>query len=438
MDYQKSLEYLYGLGHETSAMKFGLQNTETLLAALGAPQQSFIKIQIAGTNGKGSTCAFLNQILRRANLNVGFYTSPHLINVTERIKINNCAISQTDFAALATTVRETAENLVKTKQLDALPTFFEQLTVIALLAFRRAKVDLAILETGLGGRLDATTAALAEIAGITAIALDHQEYLGDTIEKIAQEKAAIIHSETRAAVVANQSAEALRVIAERCREVGITPTPAAQIIKSNRRENSQNLAVSFKTAARVYPNVALSLLGRHQLENAATAIGLAEAVRDLNFKISPEDVCAGLENAVHFGRLEFRTIKNRTVLFDGAHNQHGARALKDFILEFFPNARLTIVFGAMRDKDLTEIGAEIFPLADKLILTAVDNPRSAAPVDLQKIAIQTIESSKINVAANFREAWHIAQNSNDLIVITGSLYLVGEAQKFFGVSKQNQ
>ena len=436
MNYQESVEYLYGLGHETLAMKFGLQNTETLLDALGDPQKSFIKIQIAGTNGKGSTCAFLEAILRRADLNVGLYTSPHLISVTERIKINHDEISQKDFAALATTVRETAENLVKIKRLDAVPTFFEQLTVIALLAFRQAKVDLAILETGLGGRLDATTAALAEIAGITQIALDHQEYLGDTIEKIAEEKAAIIRRDNRA-VACFADGEMLRAILQRCVAVG-NYAPILNLTRPTAQNAGENhkIVATFRSdylKKKLYKNVRLNLRGRHQLQNAALAINIAEVLtNDFKFEISDSAIIKGLETAEHCGRLEFLTIENRTVLFDGAHNQHGARALKDFIQEFLPDTRLTIIFGAMRDKDLTEIGNEIFSLAEKLILTAVDNPRAASPLDLQTSAAQTAEPSKISLAANFGEAWQIARNTNNLIVVTGSLYLVGEAQKFFG------
>ena len=191
MDFLRLLDYLYGLGHETLAMKFGLQNTQTLLAAFDNPQHSFLKIQIVGTNGKGSVCAFLDAILLAANIRSGLYTSPHLVSITERIKINGCEISQREFAELVSQVRAAAEHLVNIGRLETLPTFFEQLTVVALLAFRRAEVDVAILETGLGGRLDSTTAAHAEIVGMTSISLDHQEYLGQTLEKISAEKAAV-------------------------------------------------------------------------------------------------------------------------------------------------------------------------------------------------------------------------------------------------------
>lgn len=218
-----SLDYLYGLGHETLTMKFGLQNTQILLAALDNPQQSFLKIQIAGTNGKGSVCAFLDAICLASNIKVGLYTSPHLIEITERIKINGREISQTEFAKLTTKVCETSQQLIEASKLETLPTFFEHLTIIALLAFREAGVEVAILETGLGGRLDSTTAADSEIVGITPISLDHQEYLGNSLEEIAAEKAAVVGSKTRAAVVANQELSAMKVIDRKCRERRVKP-----------------------------------------------------------------------------------------------------------------------------------------------------------------------------------------------------------------------
>src|SRR4051794_16534125 len=186
MNFDEAVGYLLSLGNETLTIKLGLRNTELLLAALNNPQHAFQSVQIAGTNGKGSTAAMLDAICRAAGIKTGLYTSPHLVSITERIKISGAEIIREDFAACATVVRDVSE------QLEALPTFFEQVTAIALLAFRNAGVELAILETGLGGRLDSTTAANARLVGITQIALDHQEYLGNTIESIAAEKAAII------------------------------------------------------------------------------------------------------------------------------------------------------------------------------------------------------------------------------------------------------
>ncbi len=204
MEFKETLSYLLSLGHETLAMKLGLKNTELLLEALGTPHHSFASVQIAGTNGKGSTAAMLDSICRRAGLRTGLFTSPHLISITERIKLAGIDISAPEFARLATQVKGAAEGLVAQGKLEALPTFFEHVTAIAFLAFKEAGVELAILETGLGGRLDATTVAGAGIVAITPIALDHQEYLGATLRKIAAEKAAIIRAGTTAIIAAQQ------------------------------------------------------------------------------------------------------------------------------------------------------------------------------------------------------------------------------------------
>src|SRR5215208_5343974 len=222
MNFEEAVEYLLSLGHETLTIKLGLRNTELLLTALGNPERAFSAVQIAGTNGKGSTATMLDSICRAAGIRCGLYTSPHLVSITERIKISGAEITREDFAACATAVRDVSEQLLRHKQLEALPTFFEQLTAIALLAFRDAGITLAILETGLGGRLDSTTAANAGIVAITPIAMDHEEYLGHTLASIATEKAAIIRPGV-SAVLATQQPEALEVLLRRCEETGVVP-----------------------------------------------------------------------------------------------------------------------------------------------------------------------------------------------------------------------
>jgi len=226
VNFQESEHYLLSLGNEVSAMKLGLENIRTLLAALGDPQKNYLKVQVAGTNGKGSVCAFLNSICLNAGIKTGMYTSPHLVSITERVKFDGIDISDGDFAEFASRVRHIAETLVAGGELENVPTFFEQVTAIALIAFAEANVELAILETGLGGRLDATTVANAEIAAITRIDIDHQKYLGETIEEIAAEKAAIIHAGSKV-VIGDQQSEAMDVILERCRSVGVDPILAA-------------------------------------------------------------------------------------------------------------------------------------------------------------------------------------------------------------------
>src|ERR1044071_2928180 len=275
MNFEEAVEYLLSLGHETLAIKLGLRNTELLVNALDNPERAFQSVQIAGTNGKGSTATMLDSICRAAGIKTGLYTSPHLVSITERIKVSGVEIAREEFAACATTVREVSE------QLEALPTFFEQVTAIALLAFRNARVELAILETGLGGRLDSTTAANARIVGITSIAFDHEEYLGDTIESIAAEKAAIIRPGVRAVIGKQPEPAALDVLLKRCEQVGVTPI------------------LANATGERV-----LGLRGQHQIDNAAVAIGLAELLRAEGFAISDSAIATGLKTAKHAGRLE--------------------------------------------------------------------------------------------------------------------------------------
>ena len=394
MQFQEAVEYLLGLGHETLTIKLGLRNTELLLAALGNPERAFPSVQIAGTNGKGSTAAMLDSICRAAGIRCGLYTSPHLVSMTERISIGGSPISPEEFAACVTTVRDASE------QFEALPTFFEQLTVAALLAFRNAGIELAILETGLGGRLDSTTAAKASIVAITSISMDHEEYLGNTIESIASEKAAIIHPGVQA-VIANQDPVALDVLLRRCKETGVTPLMA--------------------TDMHPYERVRLSLRGRHQIENAAVAIRVAELLH-----IPEAAIISGLETASHPGRLELIS-NDHSFLIDGAHNPAGAQVLRDYLDEFAPRP-LTLVFGAMRDKQLDRIGEVLFQRADVLILTTIDNPRSATLERLREVA-DRFARGKVLTSESSAAALNVARAetpTEGLICIAGSLYLIGE------------
>jgi dihydrofolate synthase/folylpolyglutamate synthase len=403
--FDESVSYLTSLGNEVSAMKLGLGNIRKLLAALENPENNFLKVQVAGTNGKGSTCVFLDSICREAGIKTGLYTSPHLISVTERIKIDGREISEEDFARHATLVRETAEKLFAAGGLVGIPPFFEQVTAIALSAFAEANIELAILETGLGGRLDATTAANAEIAAITPIDFDHQQYLGETIEEIAAEKAAIIRQNSKA-FIAPQKPEAEGVIRRRCQETGVVPV--------------------FSTAG-IDPSIKLKIPGRHQIINAALAANVAEALPEFGFTVSAENIVNGLENAVHPGRLEYLN----SILFDGAHNPAGARALANY-LEESVTAPVTLIFGAMSDKNVSEIASFLFPRAEYLILTAIDNSRAATTDSLLKLVPAAFPKDNVFLTQTSLEALETARKitgKEGLVCVTGSLYLVGEIQK---------
>jgi dihydrofolate synthase/folylpolyglutamate synthase len=427
VNFKESVGYLFGLGHETVAIKLGLENVTRLLRRLGDPQADFPSVQIAGTNGKGSTAAMLAGIARAAGLRAGLYTSPHLVSVTERVRVGGSEISQDEFARHATRVREAAEAVGR--ESGALPTFFEQVTGVALSAFADERVELAILETGLGGRLDATTAAGARWVAVTPVALDHQEYLGDTLAEIAGEKAAIIRPGTRA-VVAPQEPEAGEVILRRCRESGVGPRFATDEVEVEGAGADGRLRVRLRTARAEYAGVRLALRGRHQLTNAAVAVALAELLAEEGFAISREHIIEGLETAEHAGRLELDERRRPRLLYDGAHNAAGARALRAYLDEFAPEG-VTMVFGAMRDKGLEEIGRVLFPAARHLVLTSPRNPRAATVEQLLRAVPVPPSSSTIALAPSSLDAMAVARTHTPpggTVCVTGSLYLVGEVK----------
>lgn len=427
MNFEEAEKYLLSLGNEVEAMKLGLENITALLAALGDPQKKYKKVQVAGTNGKGSVCAFLDSICRQAEIKTGLYTSPHLVSITERIKIDGQDISDKDFARLVEHVRDTAEDLLSEGVLQYRPTYFEHITAVGLLAFAEAGVELAILETGLGGRFDAVTAANADIAAITQIALDHQEYLGETIEEIASEKAAVVRADSKV-VVLKQSRAAEQVISGRCREVGVEPIWAGKNYEI-RRDNDilPVLFGTFQTERATYDRIDLNgMLGVHQFENASVAIALAQLLQDEGFAISNENICIGLETARHPGRLEYFD----NILLDGAHNLAGAKALTAYLTEFIDRP-ITLVFGAMKDKDVAEITEILFPPAKNIVLTKPSNPRAISVEKLADLLPANFATENVylsaDVASSIKTAREIAGNDG-LILVTGSLYLVGEVK----------
>ncbi|MBA3515118.1 MAG: bifunctional folylpolyglutamate synthase/dihydrofolate synthase [Pyrinomonadaceae bacterium] len=428
MQFDETLRYLLSLGVETLTIKLGLRNTELLLAALGDPQKSLPAVQIAGTNGKGSTAVVLDSICKAAGIKTGLYTSPHLISITERIKVAGREISAEHFALYATQVRSAAERLEDEGQIEALPTFFEHVTAIAMLAFREGQVELAILETGLGGRLDATSVAGAELVAITPIERDHEEYLGETLESIAAEKAAIIRPGSTA-IIAPQPAQALDVILRHCKHVNVQPSVDQCRATVECVTQDGRVRVTVETEQDHYENVLLGLRGRHQITNVTVAIRLAEFLRARGFAISRSAIIEGVETASHAGRLEL--WKGRpSFLFDGAHNPSGTRALREYLDEFV-DAPVTLVFGAMRDKNLEQMAENLFPAANRLVLTKPDSPRAASLDELEKLASHVVGSQKIFMASSLRNAIREAIEGTPpegLVCFSGSLYLIGEAQ----------
>ena len=407
-------------------MKLGLRNTELLLERLGNPQSSYESVQIAGTNGKGSTAVMLDSICRAGGIRTGLYTSPHLISITERIKIDGNEISTAEFAELATEVRHAADFLLTENEIEALPTFFEHVTAIAFLAFKKAGVQLAILETGLGGRLDATTVAGATTVAITPIAMDHEEYLGNTLAEIAAEKAAIIRPGVKA-IISNQTPEARQVILNRSSEMGVLTEIGVWKVEVEKATGDGQYTVRLQTTDDEYEHLTIGLRGRHQIENAVLAIRIAESLRQSGWTISKTAILDGIEGARFSGRLEL-IDGGSPLLLDGAHNAAGARVLNDY-LDKHADGPVTLIFGAMKDKKLGEIAKLLFPRATQLIITAPRNPRAAEPENLRRLAMDHLSYNNIHVAASVGEALRKAKEISPpgaLICVTGSLYLVGE------------
>ena len=427
MNFREAEAYLLSLGNEVAAMKLGLVSIRTLLTALGDPQNNYLKVQVAGTNGKGSVCAFLDSICRTAGLKVGLYTSPHLVSITERVRINGAEIGTEDFARFSTRIRQGSERLVASGELPSVPTFFEQVTAIALLAFAEAEVEVGILETGLGGRLDATTAANAEICAITRIDLDHQEYLGETIEEIAAEKGAIIRAGSRV-IIGEQQPAALRVILEQCKAVSVeqrlvgggnTSGSESAVPLTEEANGTPSLPVGF-------PPVRLGLKGKHQVENAAVAVAIAKELR-AEFAIPDDAIITGLQSATHEGRLEY----DGRFLFDGAHNIGGAKALAAYIDEF-EHRPITLIFGAMADKPVDEILKLLASRVERIVLTQPANERALHYDDLLNAMPAGVTRQRTFATDTVAKAVNIAETitpEDGIILVTGSLYLVGEVKK---------
>ncbi len=403
--YAQAVRYLYALGNEVLTAKLGLERIETVLHALGDPHLAYKTIHVAGTNGKGSICAMIEAGLRAAGVRTGLYTSPHLIEPTERIQIDGRAVSEAQFAQAFDVVHETAEKL----NLDCPPTYFETVTAMAFWLLREARVETAVIEVGLGGRLDATNMVAPVLTVLTPVDYDHQAYLGDTIESIAAEKAGILKPGVPA-IVARQRPEALAVIQARADQlrVPLTHTNSFEI---------RDLELDSRGSS--FSGLRCPLAGEHQVENAVAA---ALALTALG--VSPK----GISEAHWPGRLE-HVSPNPDIILDGAHNPAGARALAAYLKRFYPGRRIWMIFGAMKDKAVTEVAEILFPLAHDFFFVAPGNPRSMRPEDL--VALAGRGSTAPNVAAALNEITqkgHTEDLADDVVVVTGSLYLIGEAR----------
>lgn len=406
MDFPASVQYLYSLGNEVKSIKLGLDRIETVLERLGHPERHCPVIHVAGTNGKGSVCAMIDSALRHAGYRTGFCTSPHLISPTERIRIDGEPVSEEEFARAFGIVHEAAEGL------DCHPTYFETVTAMAFVLFREAKVDRVVLEVGLGGRLDATNVVDPMLSVITPVDMDHQQYLGDTLEKIAREKAGIIKP-GRPVVLGFQHAEVRHVFAaDELEDVstwnltGLELRPDGCSYRASKGETSMEIRCP--------------LAGAHQVGNSLTA---AVALHKIGLDVA--QIEAGIEKASWPGRLEIIRREPLTYL-DGAHNIAAASRLREFIHRHFSGREVWMVFGVMRDKDVLEITEKLFPAASRLIVTAVAQQRALEPEALAELAGR----DDVVLTHSMPEALAVLRDApqNAVIFITGSLFVVGEAR----------
>ncbi len=444
--YETAIARMYALGHElaqTPSHKFDLAHMRVLLAALDNPERRFPSVLIAGTNGKGSTASTLASILRASGLRTGLYTSPHLVRINERIRIGTESISDQAFALIHDLVDRTAERLVGENELPWHPSFFEMLTAIAFEHFARGKVDIAVLEVGMGGRLDATNVVEPRVSVITDISLDHQKFLGDTVTEIAGEKAGIIRP-GGVVVTLPQQPQANNVIGNTILELGARGVNAVPYVPPVSPASSAYLAASAdNTPVSRYPlqvmgeqiMVETPLLGRHQLRNVALAIAAAEELSRQGFPVTAASIERGIRGTYWPGRFQVVPASGSApeYVFDVAHNPAGAWALRSTLSAGYPERPLTFIFGAMRDKAIGEMAEILFPLAERVIATRADNPRSASPEEIREAALRT--STPIEEAADVAAAIELARTSaraDAVVVITGSIYIVGEAMRLLG------
>lgn len=427
MNYEQCQRYLEKI--QNLGIKFGLDNVRTILSSLNSPHKKYPSLLVGGTNGKGSVCAMLAHILSRHEFRVGLYTSPHLVRVEERIRVGRDAITSYEFCRELTALRKKIEELIESNKLLSPPTYFELLTCLAFRYFEKQKVDMAILEVGMGGRFDATNVVMPSVSVITTVSKEHQRFLGRTLSKIAYEKAGIIKPGVPV-VCGVKRGKVQKTIRERARELGAPFYGVFDKKGCFLEEKAQDrYSFVYKSNSENY-NFSPFLAGRHQGKNAAVALVVAEQLSKNWKRLGKEKIIKGIEEARWEGRLE--TIsENPRIILDGAHNEEGAKALRSFVQEFIRKP-LTLVVAFKRDKEIRKLTNILFPLARKIIITRFPYFRAADPEEIMtqshgfkdKIVLEPDVKRAIDNALS--EA-----GANGCILITGSLYLAGEVKKLF-------
>lgn len=436
MNYDAAVRYLLSLGRElaaptqAAAAKFNLDNTTVLLERLSRPDRAYPTVHIAGTNGKGSTAAFVESILRQAGFRTGLNTSPHLERINERFRVDGEEISDELFAETFTGIHSVVEELLAEGKLRAHPTYFECVTALAFEVFRRQQVEFAVIEVGLGGRLDATNVITPVVSIITHIDFDHENFLGHSLREIASEKAGILKQGVPV-VSAPQLPEAREVLRSRAAQLDCPLIETADAIRVE-RENADAGCVRARlteVATGTQFSLAPQLPGRFQLQNAVNALAAARVLQAKNFHVSKENIERGIASAQWPGRLE-KLQSHPDLYLDGAHNPGAARELAGFLEENFSGRRIVLIYGAMRDKAVDEVTGLLFPLAAEVIFTQPNNPRAISAAQLAQMAgHHAAHFSIIDNAETALDRALATARLEDAIFITGSLYLVGQLRR---------
>jgi dihydrofolate synthase/folylpolyglutamate synthase len=427
------LDYVFSL--EKLGIKFGLHNIGVLCEALGHPERAYRSVIVAGTNGKGSVTAMVETALRAAGLATARYTSPHLIRLEERFVINSRPVDPGHLREVAALMPSIVARLRERDELHAEPTFFEVTTAIGFELFRRAAVDVAVLEVGMGGRFDATSIAPACAAAITSIDFDHERYLGNTLGQIAFEKAGVI-KRGMPVVVGESKEEPLSVIAEACAERDARLVRAADGVSIDTRLIDGRTELRLATPRRRYPPLRLALRGRHQVINAVVAVRLLEELERLGQPVSERAIAAGLTEVSWRGRLDLMTTPRGPVLFDGAHNPAGATVLAAYLEEVYP-AGVPMVFGAMADKDAASMLRILLPRVTRLVVTRPRTPRARAAQEIAEVARQ-VGNVAVEVVEPAIEALTRAHEFGSPVLVAGSIFLIGDLMADLGASARPQ
>jgi dihydrofolate synthase / folylpolyglutamate synthase len=417
-------EFLFSL--ERLGMKFGLENMTTICAALGHPERSFRSVIVAGTNGKGSVTAMTSAALHAAGHRTARYTSPHLERIEERFVIGERDVAPADLDAAAATIQATVERLVGSGALETLPTFFECATAIAFELFRAAAVEIAVVEVGLGGRLDATNVISPMAAVITSIDFDHQDLLGETLESIAREKAGVI--KPGIPVIAGPVPPgAHQVIAEVCAERGAELVLASDRVQATDEtlDDDGRTTVTFTVDGRALPAVTLALPGKHQVANAAVAVTLMSELAARGERLDDRSIRAGLSGARWPGRLERAQWRGAAIVLDAAHNPAGARALAEYLYAI-GWTDVVLVVGVMRDKDVSGVLAPLLPCCSRVVCTTPPSPRALAAEALAAVAARMPSApARIDAIPDPAAALAHAARPGARVVAAGSIFLLG-------------